>query len=202
MARTSRALALALTVAGATGFLLPAAPRFRAGALGAASCQLEAELGVVAANNQFYDAIRDGDVHAMAALLHPAEGECSIIMPGQRPIVGRGNVLSSWDMALGGPVHIEPSDVTVVCAAGEVAWVHCLMRISVNSVAADGADADPFAAETQEFTAECNLSPEEIRRQATAAPAMPPADEEDVPSFEVRARLASRARARAPLPLS
>ena len=144
MPRASRAIALALALTGATGFLFPAAPRARVGARRASdeasSCQLETELGVIAANNKFYDAFRDGDLDAMRASWHPAEGECSLILPGQRPVVGRGGVLSSWETVLGSPTQIAPEDVTVVCAAGAIAWVHCLMHARVCRVAAASGD--------------------------------------------------------------
>ena len=67
----------------------------------ASSCQLEAELGVMAANNAFYDAFRDGDSAAMERAWHPNEGECSLIVPGERPIIGRASVLGKWDEVLG-----------------------------------------------------------------------------------------------------
>ena len=150
MSRTSRVIALALTFTGAAGFLLPAAPRLRAGVRRTswtgesadASCLLETELGVIAANNAFYNAFCGGDLDAMGAIWHPAEGECSLILPGQRPVFGRHGVLSSWQTVLGSPTQIEPSDTTVICAAGEVAWVHCLINVRVCRVAASSGDGD------------------------------------------------------------
>ena len=132
MARTSRVIALALTVAGAAGSCFgrarapasaPRRPRRER--------QLEAELGVMAANNAFYDAFRDGDSAAMERAWHPSEGECSLIVPGERPIIGRASVLGKWDEVLGNTARITPSDVTMVCAASELAWVTCMMKVRV-----------------------------------------------------------------------
>ena len=61
----------------------------------------ETSLAIVSANFAFYAAMRDGDAAAMRDVWHRAEGECSVIYPGQRPIVGRADVLSSWDAVLG-----------------------------------------------------------------------------------------------------
>ena len=193
MARTSRVIALALTVAGAAGFLFPAAPRARAGVArrGAsedASCQLETELGVMAANNAFYDAFRDGDIQAMAANWHPAEGECSLILPGQRPVVGRDNVLSSWETVLGSATQIAPSDVTVICAAGEVAWVHSMMKVRVcraNAQMGDGPDLeDEWTADMDTLNKDSGMSYDEVRK----ARAEESSAEEFSSSAEVRAR--------------
>ena len=207
MARTSRVIALALTVAGAAGFLFPAAPRARAGVArrGAsedASCQLETELGVMAANNAFYDAFRDGDSAAMERAWHPSEGECSLIVPGERPIIGRASVLGKWDEVLGNTARITPSDVTMVCAASELAWVTCMTSMRASPVAAagggDGAD-DPFQAEVNVWTKDGGQSMEDFRKAHFAEQAAPAAaEEDDAANVEARARSLRAPRARAP----
>ena len=82
----------------------------------AAAAPLEARLGIIAANWAFYGAIREGDAAAMRDAWHPDEAKCSVIYPARAPIVGRRNVMRSWDAVLAVPTEIVPTDVEVVCA--------------------------------------------------------------------------------------
>jgi ketosteroid isomerase-like protein len=100
-----------------------------------------AEVG--AANRAFYRAFSDGDLVAMDAVWsHGAHVRC--VHPGWAMLEGWERVRESWSRILSGPdgrLGIVVEDVQIR-AAGDVAWVACIERLS----AADLSTALPMIA--------------------------------------------------------
>ena len=134
-----RATLVALTVVSSSSFVLPPARRpvrtARSSGGADASVSPSTELAVLLANTAFYDAFRAGNMSAMRACWSDDEPACSVIHPGQPPVFGRAEVLSSWELVLASPPPISPTSARVVWAAGDVAWLHCFESVRVNAVA-------------------------------------------------------------------
>jgi ketosteroid isomerase-like protein len=86
---------------------------------------------VGAANRAFYRAFADGDLDAMDAVWsHGAHVRC--VHPGWPMLEGWARIRDSWARILEGPdgeLDITIDDVQVR-AAGDVAWVTCIERLS------------------------------------------------------------------------
>ncbi len=142
---------LALTFVSSSGFVLPPAHRraqaarfsprgadagvARHSSSGDSGVAPSTELAVLLANTAFYDAFRAGNMSAMRACWSDDERACSVVHPGQPPVFGRAEVLSSWELVLAAPPPISPTSARVVFAAGDVAWLHCFESVRVNAVA-------------------------------------------------------------------
>jgi uncharacterized protein (TIGR02246 family) len=88
------------------------------------------------ANDDFYRALSDRDLVAMATVWFPADwAEC--VHPGGAALIGWDAIHDSWRRVLegGGTLNVTPANVRIRIV-GDVAWVSCVERIA----AADGDD--------------------------------------------------------------
>jgi ketosteroid isomerase-like protein len=82
---------------------------------------------ILAANEAFYRAFRDGDRDAMDAVW-ARHAEVACIHPGAAPLSGREDVIDSWNDILGGPPPIQcvrPQAYQL----GDTAFVICGERV-------------------------------------------------------------------------
>lgn len=82
------------------------------------------------ANEEFYQAIRDGDLERMKSIWVNGE-EAKCVHPGWPMLYGWESVSESWKNIFenGGPIEIKLSDMSAQ-VSGDVAWVICIERIS------------------------------------------------------------------------
>lgn len=85
------------------------------------------EEAVLQANQAFYTAFANGDFPAMDALWS-AEAPVACVHPGWSPLVGRKDVMASWEALLRGPPPIRPGPATAFVYDG-AAFVLCLELI-------------------------------------------------------------------------
>lgn len=87
------------------------------------------EEAVRAANRKFYEAFATRDLAALEALL-ARRAPCACVHPGWPPLVGRDEVLASWQGILGSghSPAITFSDVTVHLL-GDAAYVVCIEHL-------------------------------------------------------------------------
>ena len=92
---------------------------------------------VLIANAKFYQALSLADAGLMRGLWMKSD-ESTCVHPGWNRIAGFDNIQQSWAtiFANQGPIHIWPSDETVV-VQGEMVWVLCLENIDASATAAN-----------------------------------------------------------------
>ncbi|KAJ1474827.1 hypothetical protein T484DRAFT_1969635 [Baffinella frigidus] len=93
-----------------------------------ANLRTDSSLSVLAVNEAFYKAFRNGDSEAMDKVWHRGDGDDKMVTcshPGMPPLIGREAVMEGWNAILaGGPPQIQADDIHVA-VHGDAAWVCC-----------------------------------------------------------------------------
>jgi ketosteroid isomerase-like protein len=100
---------------------------------------------VLAANDRFYEVISSLDLEEMERVWSNGD-EIRCIHPGWDALGGRRKVLASWQAIFSSSpdLNVEPDEVEVTLY-GDLAWVHCLEKITSSG---DDDDSTSFARTT------------------------------------------------------
>ena len=95
-----------------------------------ASLNLDSELAVVQTNAAFYSAFTEGDSRAMDEVW-ASDGLITCTHPGHAPLVGRAEVMKSWQQIFkGSEQQMRISAANVQCSVqGGLAYVTCVEKI-------------------------------------------------------------------------